>query len=339
MRQAVAILAVAVLLVLSGCATSLNGGSTDTPTPTLSPTQAPTANPTSSPTASPTSTVSPTPTEPPVDPDNPYGERTITLYVDYRTDLDINRSAELRNATAYWEANSEEYAGYPINFEFTNDPDAADLEIIIQDEIERCGTENNTDRRLFGCAPVPEDSPPLNNDIELVADMLPRDFRWVAQHELGHALGLEHGEGPTALMKDTYNAQVIERVYRYTVTIDDQYHIGGTKDQIEAGLGFIEDGANGTIRSSVRFKEVDSASQADFHIRITGDESLCEDRYYCADYESSPTQIITANTEREYIAWMVSYTVWTEVAYDVGATERPYEHDPDNVDPSKSWWR
>ncbi len=133
--------------------------------------------------------------------DNPHQQTTLTVGVNYTDDGIVDQSDQIKAAFDYWEANSMEYSGYPIVYEF--EPDETDPDVILEftNNISVCGSTWNP--RTIGCAPVVT-SPyfgPLEVSIKSSYD--PAATEWILKHELGHTLGLEHGDDPEDIMEDT----------------------------------------------------------------------------------------------------------------------------------------
>jgi hypothetical protein len=127
---------VAVLVAGAGCAGLVDGGDS-TPGGTVT-------------TAPPS-----TPATPSVDPDNPFGEKTLTVEVVDSTAHPAT-DAVVRDALAYWENNSDAYAGYPIEYRIVEDATDPRIRIeFVAGSIE-CG--GSTERYLVGCAPINRDT-------------------------------------------------------------------------------------------------------------------------------------------------------------------------------------
>lgn len=334
-----------VVTVLAGCSgATTDSDSTNTPVVT-------TDVPTEEPTAIPTSTDSPTPTPPLVHPANPYGSENLTVAVvdDSRTGYD--RTAELQEAFEFWEEHSAERPGYPVRFE--RDDDAPDPDIVVRfvDEIGSCGL-HGSDGRTLGCADLVRDSAPSPVEIEVRNEFDRDTTAGILTHEFGHALGLDHDGGPRGVMRESIATAPMEVEVTYAVDVDSSYHAGAVDDQIDGAVEFVESGANGTIASDVTMTEVDDPSGATVHMEISGDRDACGGDVYCVEYnldcyvdddctltDAAGTELTTANMEHEYLAFVLANDVFFTLQVLGAAEDRPRELDPDETDPSTTWWR
>ncbi len=104
----------------------------------------------------------------------------------------------VRDAASYWAANSVRYTGY--RFEFRVRPNASNptYRVHVVDTIEECG---RTTKTFVGCSAIVDPAAPVTELRIRVVDGLSREaLTYTLKHELGHTLGLKHGDQPTELM-------------------------------------------------------------------------------------------------------------------------------------------
>lgn len=106
----------------------------------------------------------------------------------------------IRNALEFWETDGSQYLDYPASFEY--EPDAESPQIVVQyvDEVTECGETHGGD--LLGCSPIVrgDADEPVTARIEVGHPK--EDLLRVIKHELGHALGLTHGDEPAEVMSN-----------------------------------------------------------------------------------------------------------------------------------------
>jgi hypothetical protein len=350
------VLCVAVLLVTAGCAGLSPGGSDGTGAST------PTPNPTVDSTPDPTP--EPTPTAEPIDPDNPYNDRTLLVYVSDQSSTNISREEELNATFEYWSKNSGEYAGYPVNFTRTDSKAYADILVTLRDEIDQCGTTVDlTEPNNLGCADLVESSDVADSvHVEIVNTLIRNDTVLLLQHEFGHALGLEHGDEPAGVMNETMVARPQSETINYSVSIADEYDKNEAKRQVGGAVSYLNRGANGTIIPNLTFQEVDDPSKAFIHFDITTDSGACDGNFTCTDdnYECVRTPncipvntndtdgdeeftnefvVRTANVKESQIGYAIAMETIRYPLYSIYYAEGlPQKFLNGNVDTQSDWW-
>lgn len=108
------------------------------------------------------------------------------------------RTEPVRDALAYWEANAETYAGFDVEYRLVEtDPY---LTVSLQPSVTSCDTELN---EIHGCADVPDDRLPDDLEARIGTTLTDTGIYEAAVHELGHTLGLRHGDDPAYYMAAT----------------------------------------------------------------------------------------------------------------------------------------
>lgn len=134
-----------------------------------------------------------------VDPDNPYGQETLVVASAHAPNDSHHTMTE--DALEYWEGNtSDEYADYPIEYEYEPTAEDPDIRIRWVTEIDSCG--ENDHENLAGCADL------VTNDREVPETVVVRvetdhsraETIATLKHELGHTLGLTHDDEPQEVM-------------------------------------------------------------------------------------------------------------------------------------------
>lgn len=351
------------LLLLAGCTGSTTDMTPDAAQPTTQTTQAPTTSATQRPTSSDrnpstltdTSTPSFTTTRTPPPPDNPWEADPVIVAVENEAGYAHQKYDLFEQAFAYWEENAEAYAGFEVNFKLDPRAEDPDLVIMYVDDIQECGYKVNTDSFL-GCADFYTgrtfDSP---SKILLAQNDDNQQLKTTLKHELGHALGIEHGEEPMPLMAETNlyaRASPWERSnLTYYLDYSDKPGISESRlfEEVEPVLEYFESGASDNLDNPVSFSEVDSASDANIVIAFHADPrppeqfrgSTVEGHYQGTiqgeDYRTFTIAIYDLETNR--LSWHIGSWLWWGLSQ---GEPRPEIFDPEECDAdcrTSSWWR
>lgn len=336
MRERAATVLVAALLVLSGCTLGPGGPSVD----------AGDADPTWS-----------------GDPDNPYRQGELVVAVAPPSDGDRDFTPLVREALDYWAANSEQYAGYPIDYRLAPDATDPDLRIEFVGSVEQCGTEEHA----AGCAPVitkpGQFDPPV--DVRVRTGFSDDSTVQVLKHELGHTLGLNHGDAPADVMAASSTLttppqrNASERALPWqsetlSVYVDVSSLPASERDearrQVRGTLGYFADGADGTVPENVSFVRTDNRSAADITIRAT-DESPCSTSSGSCGYilGTDPDgdgarewytrlEITVTDLDTEAIGWHVGRWLGVGFGLEGEAYPEPLRESASYQERRSDWW-
>lgn len=325
-------LVLAVLLVLSGCALSLPDDGRSSPTWTG-------------------------------DPDNPYREETLTVVVENGAGDDRDVTPMVRQALDYWEANAERYAGYPVEYEIRPDAASPDLRVVYTNSITDCGSEEHT----AGCSPVIRGARQIDRpvSVRVQSGFSDRSTVEVLKHELGHTLGLRHGDEPREVMqaKSKLTTLPLTNATDRALPWDDPtltYHVDygsvppserdETRRQIEAALGYFADGAEGTVPENVSFERTDDRAAADVTIRFDDSAPCTQGSGSCGGLQGldpdgdgameryTKLEITIVDLDTDAVGWHVGS--WLARGFGLSADERPPPLRSDDPDDRRSeWWR
>lgn len=278
-----------------------------------------------------------------VHPENPFGKETLTVSLNHSVD-DRDMAPVVKDSLDYWNENSEEYAGYPVEFHLEENATQPDIEIIFVPYVESCGTNDN--ETMMGCAPVNTHVAPKTSTVLVEANYTEHTTEETVNHEIGHTLGLTHDDEPQEVMAaiiETGSSRSNPAVY-----VDRQVsYPHSVEREVDRALTYVEDGADGSIESSPSFNGVDNRSRADIIIEITADDTACGSPEYssCIDSDSDrseyhdQTVVVLADVETETIGWNIAYNLIVSYVIDHNDIPDDFAPDTDYNTRSGSWWR
>lgn len=332
MRRMVGVLALCILLATAGCSIV---------SPPASDGQSPVG--TATPAETDTSTELATPTATPVP--NPWEAQVVRVAVDDAGAEAYDGKAVIREAITYWNGEGAEYATYPVTFKLVEygDPET-DIIVRYSDQIDTCGTESGD--VFLGCAPrLTAESPVYDTElVEIETGYTRETTLQTAKHELGHVVGLEHGDEPMPTMA-AYGENVTrpqvpnvsEREHKFNTDEIAVYASSGYTDEVQAVVNHLNDSDN-TPAPEMNYTTTKNRSEAEFIVR-TVDDSDCDfpdgagscPYPYVIDYDGqgegdwySHVEIELSGLDREVIAWHIG--TWV-TGYVYGESIEPFAPD------------
>jgi hypothetical protein len=134
-------------------------------------------------------------TSTPAPPRNPWRADPITVAVSVDADTERAFAGPVNESLAYWNANIDR-TPYEGRFRLVADAGSADVVVRFVEEVTDCGTESGA--ALVGCAPrydaVGQATRYGETTVQVDADLNETTLVRTLNHELGHTLGLDHGD-------------------------------------------------------------------------------------------------------------------------------------------------
>ncbi|WP_255198591.1 matrixin family metalloprotease [Halorarius litoreus] len=296
------------------------------------------------------------------DVDNHFRESTLTVAVNVSADTDRDFRPMLRDALDYWEANAEQYAEFPIEYVVDPDAESPDLEVRFVDDIEQCGPEEHT----AGCAPIIETPEQVRRPVtvRVRASYSESSTVSVLKHELGHTLGLRHGDAPETVMQQRSQLTTLpqpdatERAMPWadpelSVYVDDtnvsRRERDETERQVAGALGYFADGADGTVPDNVSFVRTENRTAADVTIVFAESAPCTNGGGSCGSIRGrdpdgdgaletyTRLDIVVAGVDPEARGWHVGF--WLARGFGVTESELPEPLATDDPAVRRSeWW-
>jgi len=190
-------LVLTLLLVLAGCTTPLDPtAATSTPVPADGTGTTPATQSADSTTRPPTATATPATT---TAGSNPWGPEPVVVAVRNEGSRDRDFARFVREAATFWEEHDERYLGFQVQYEVHPDAENPDLVVAFTDGIPNCGNVSDA----VGCAPLFTDPRQIDRPATawVKTGLSDESTVLVAEHELGHTLGLAHTDPPHEVMQ------------------------------------------------------------------------------------------------------------------------------------------
>ena len=340
------------LLVLAGCTTPLDPEAT-TPTPTPVAADGSTTRPAES--------ATPTGSAATANPDgNPWGVDPVVIAVRNEGERDRAFAPRVREAAAFWEANGEQYLGFPVQYEVR--PDAADPDLVIAftDTLPDCGGVADA----VGCAPRITDSRMIDRpETVWVKTGLSNDSTTlVTEHELGHTLGLGHEDEPQSVMQARSviytepQPNATERAFPwadgdFTVRVDRENASDpdGVDRQVGHALSYYESGAPG-MPDNLSFERTE-ATNATVRVRFGATPTCGASSGSCVNtYGTDPdgdgaietysrVEIRLVDLDTDAVGWHVGYWLAHVFGAEADGEKPPPFRDASYRERRSEWWR
>ena len=297
-----------------------------------------------------------------LDPDNPWGEPTLTVAIEKPSNDSRNYEPLVAEALAFWEHASETYAGYNIEYDLEPNASNPDLVVAFVDSIHEC----NDVSRAAGCAPYVTGPGVIDRPerVEILRGFTNRSTLLVLKHELGHTLGLDHDDEPQSVMTNRSTLIMLaqpnatERAFAwgdadFTVYLDTENvsNPEAVREQVDHALSYYERGANGTVPENVTFAYTENRSAADVVVSFPADLPCAEDGGSCGSRHGLNTDtddalerfdrlaITLKDIDEEAVGWHVGYWLGFGLGFDEPEEWPPAFRNATYDGRRSEWWR
>ena len=354
-RSVYAAVALAAVLVLSGCVGPAFDAPATEPTPTGG--DASTGAPGTTATTAGPSTPTPTAVGKQA---NPWGSDPVVVAVADQARTGREWAPLVREAAAFWEANAERFAGYPIDYEVR--PDATDPDIVIEfvDTVPECDGAGDA----AGCAPLITDSRQIDRPetVSVRTGFSDSSTVTVIQHELGHTLGLTHDDAPAEVMAsrmvlDTEPLpNATERDFAWDdpefavyVDSDSASDPDGFRAQVQRALDYYEDDPPG-MPTNLTFTLVDDPDDAEIVVRPVDTSPCGSGAASCGGTAGwdpdgdgavetySELRISLVDLDTDAVGWHVGYWLAFGFGAEPDSEKPPPFRDASYEERRSAWW-
>lgn len=298
------------------------------------------------------------------DQDNHWREETLVVGMETPSNATRDYAPLVREALGYWEQHSEQYAGFPIEYRFEPDAEDPDLVVAFVPTIEDCGNENHT----AGCAPVLTAAAQVDRPVRVRVRTTFSDNSTVQvlKHELGHTLGLNHGDEPRAVMaaksqlttppqRDATDRALPWADPELSVYVDYGNVSAENRDEIRAqvteALDYYARGAEGYVPENVSFVTTDDRRTADVVVAFPESAACTSGSGSCGSVSGvdpdgdgeleryTRLRISVVGIDPPAVGWHVGY--WLGYGFGFRGTSEypPPFRDASYEERRSEWWR
>lgn len=301
------------------------------------------------------------------DPDNHWRDGVLTVSYETPADDDRNYEPAIREALAFWTEHSNEYAGYEVGFRLAEPNETADIHVRFEPAVTNCG-ELTEDDHTAGCAPVLSTPGGVDRpvDVRVRTGLSEASTVQVLKHELGHTLGLTHGDAPNEVMAARSELTTLpkpnatERPVPWAdsdlvVYIDDggvaDAEWNATERQVGAALHYYMDGAEGTVPENVTFYRTDDPEAAEITVRFADSDPCRSGGGSCGrtsgrDVDSDGSleyythlEIVLVDVDTDAVAWHVGRWLGTGFGHTAESDyPEPLESSASYEERRSEWW-
>ncbi|MFC6989665.1 matrixin family metalloprotease [Haloplanus sp. GCM10025708] len=274
-------------------------------------------------------------------------------------------ASHVRDAAAFWEANADRYAGYPVAYEVRPNATAPDVVVKFVQTIPDCGPTEDA----VGCAPRVTAAGQIDRPetVWIRTGLSDESTRLVLKHEFGHTLGLGHDDAPRDVMRAASvlytepQPNATERSFpwddaAFTVAVDaaNASNPDGAREQVDHALGYYESGAPG-MPSNVTFTRVAQADaggdRADVVVRFGPTEGCSKSRGSCINTVGTDpdgdgaievytrAEITLLDVDTTAVGWHVGYWLAFVFGAEDDAEKPPPFRDAGYRERRGEWWR
>ena len=291
---------------------------------------------------------------------SPWGSEPIVVAVEGSAGTGREWAPLVREATAFWAANAERFAGYPVDYEVR--PDAADPDLVIEfvETVPECDGAGDA----AGCAPLVTDGRQIDRPetVSVRTGFSDDSTVTVIQHELGHTLGLTHDDPPVDVMASRMvlyteplpNATDREFAWDdadFTVHVDADgtSDPAGTREQVRQALAYYEDDPPG-LPTNLTFTFVDDPDDAEIVIRPVDTSPCGAGAASCGatsgwdpdgdgaieTYSGLRISLVALDTDA--VGWHVGYWLAFGFGAEPDAEKPPPFRDASYAERRSAWW-
>ncbi|MBX0324262.1 matrixin [Halomicroarcula sp. F13] len=263
---------------------------------------------------------------------HPLANETVTVVVD-GTDRERALAAD---GLAYWEANAPEYAGFDVAFRVLEPGETPadgppDVEITFVETVTDCGGSDYS----AGCAPRLDASTRVDRpaEVSIKRGFADESTRLVVEHEVGHLLGLRHGDPPRAVMRHRSTLATLPRpnaserpvpwndttltvaVRNESLSVEERT---AYREEVAYALAYVSEGADGTVPSNVSAELVADPDAADVVVTPVASSDCRSDAGSCLLVEGTDpdrdgaietytrAEILLVDLDSEAASWHVA---------------------------------